>query len=253
MNARVKKTLGSAISVSLVAFVLAGCNAISRVAEIGSPPAMSKIENPVQAPDYKPISLPMPRPEPMVRQANSLWRPGARAFFKDQRAARIGDILTVDITIDDEAKIENETSRSRSSAEDSDVTSLLGYETSLSRILPEAVDPANLVSLGSESSASGKGSVERGESIKLKVAAIVTQILPNGNLVIVGTQEVRVNFEVRELRVSGIVRPEDISATNTVVHSQMAEARISYGGRGQITDVQQPRYGQQLFDVIFPL
>jgi flagellar L-ring protein precursor FlgH len=194
----------------------------------------------------------MPRPEPLQRQANSLWRPGARAFFKDQRAARIGDILTVDITIEDEAKINNETSRSRQASEEADLTNFLGYEASLGKVLPEAVNPAALVGLGSAGSATGRGSVNRKEEIKLKVAAIVTQVLPNGNLVVRGSQEVRVNFEVRELTVTGVVRPEDISAVNVVNHTQMAEARISYGGRGQLTDVQQPRYGQQVLDVLLP-
>ncbi len=236
----------------LAATALVGCSAVDRLANIGQAPALSDIQNPTQAANYQPVALPMPRPESLQRQANSLWRPGARAFFKDQRAARVGDILTVDITISDEAKIANETSRSRAASEDADLTSLLGYEASLAKVLPEAVNPASLVSLGATGSNTGRGSVNRKEEINLKVAAIVTQVLPNGNLVVRGSQEVRVNFEVRELTVTGVVRPEDISAINIVNHTQMAEARISYGGRGQLTDVQQPRYGQQIYDVVFP-
>jgi flagellar L-ring protein FlgH len=236
----------------LAAFALAGCSAVDRLANVGQAPPLSGIHNPTQAPSYQPVAMPMPRPEPLQRQANSLWRPGARAFFKDQRASRIGDILTVDITIADEAKINNETSRSRQAAEDADLTGFLGYEASLGRVLPEAVNPAALVSLGSTASNTGRGSVNRKEDIKLKVAAVVTQVLPNGNLVVQGSQEVRVNFEVRELTVSGVVRPEDISAVNVVNHTAMAEARISYGGRGQLTDVQQPRYGQQIYDIVMP-
>lgn len=234
------------------AVLLSGCNAIDRLSSVGSEPAMSAIENPVQKRGYQPVMLPMPRQQTASHQPNSLWRPGARAFFKDQRASQIGDILTVSINVEEEASIANETSRTRSSAEDSDLTKLLGYENSLNRILPEAITPATAVSLGSESSSSGSGSVDRSETIKLSVAAIITQTLPNGNLVISGSQEVRVNYEKRILTVTGVVRPEDISATNQVRHTQIAEARISYGGQGQITDVQQPRYGQQLFDVVFP-
>ena len=215
-------------------------------------PELSRIDNPVTRPAYQPVTLPMPRPEPTIRQANSLWRPGARAFFKDQRAARIGDILTVLVEIADEASVANTTSRSRANSEDADLTNFFGYESNLDRILPDAVMPENLVGFGSTSSSVGKGTVDRKETIRLRVAALITQVLPNGNLVISGRQEVRVNFEVRELLVSGVARPEDISGANTILHSQIAEARIVYGGRGQLTDVQQPRYGQQLFDVIFP-
>jgi flagellar L-ring protein precursor FlgH len=213
---------------------------------------MSQIQNPVQTRKYKPVTLPMPRERHALHEPNSLWRPGARAFFKDQRASQIGDILTVNITIDDEATLDNETSRTRDSVEDSDITNLLGYEGSLGKILPSAVTAASVASLGSKSSATGTGSISRSESVNLVVAAIVTQILPNGNMVISGTQEVRVNFEKRILTITGVVRPEDISASNIVKHTQIAEARIAYGGAGQLTDVQQPRYGQQLFDIIYP-
>ena len=240
------------LSTLLLAGLLGACNVVDRVASVGGAPDLTQIQNPVQQRDYRPVALPMPRPKPAVHMANSLWRPGSRAFFKDQRASEIGDILTVNITIADEAKIDNTTTRSRSAAEDSDLTNLLGYEASLNRILPQSVNAGSLVSLGTESSNTGKGTVNRSESIKLSVAAIVTQILPNGNLVIHGSQEVRVNFEVRVLEVTGVVRPEDISSANQVAHNQIAEARISYGGRGQITDVQQPRYGQQIFDIFFP-
>ncbi|MDP6563732.1 MAG: flagellar basal body L-ring protein FlgH [Alphaproteobacteria bacterium] len=240
------------VALAAAAILLGACNVVDRLGDIGTEPKLTQIQNPVQQRSYKPVVLPMPRQRPTAHKANSLWRPGARAFFKDQRASQIGDILTVNITIADEATIDNETSRTRTNTEDSDLTNILGYEGSLSKILPEGVSASSLVSLGSDSSATGTGSINRKETVKLVVAAIVTQVLPNGNLVISGSQEVRVNFEKRILQVTGVVRPSDISATNTVKHTQVAEARISYGGRGQLTDVQQPRYGQQLFDVVFP-
>ena len=240
------------VALGVVAALLGGCNTLQRLKTIGEAPPMSPIVNPVQQPEYQPVVLPMPRPESSVHQPNSLWRAGARAFFKDQRAARVGDILTVNITIEDEATIDNETTRSRQNTEDANLTRFLGYEGSLGAVLPQSIDPTNLVDAASNSSSTGRGSVNRSESIKLNVAAIITQVLPNGNLVLTGSQEVRVNYEVRVLTVSGVVRPEDISAVNTINHTQIAEARIAYGGRGQITDVQQPRYGQQLYDVIFP-
>lgn len=231
---------------------LAGCNAYSRIASIGAEPPLSKIENPVTSRDYQPVSLPMPRPEPVIQQANSLWRPGSRAFFKDQRANRIGDILTVVVKIEDKATLNNSTSTSRTSSEEAGITNLLGLETQLSKIFPEAVNPAAAADLGSTHSVDGTGAVTRNETIEMEIAAIVTQVLPNGNMVISGRQEVRVNFESRDLYVTGVIRPEDISSSNTIASAKIAEARVAYGGRGHLTDVQQARYGQQLFDIIFP-
>jgi flagellar L-ring protein FlgH len=234
------------------AIALGGCNLTSRLASIGEAPALSRIEDPTEAREYRPVSLPMPAPEIVARQANSLWRPGARQFFKDQRARRVGDILTVSVNIKEKATLNNTTERTRTANETADLPRFLGYETALSSVLPQAISPGALVDFGSDSGSKGKGKVERDETVNVKVAAIVTQVLPNGNLVIQGRQEVRVNYEVRELLVSGVVRPEDIASANTISHTQIAEARIAYGGRGQLSDVQQPRYGQQLFDIVFP-
>ncbi len=234
-------------SIALLAAALAGCSAVDRVSNIGKAPDFAPIASPATT-----ISMPMPEPEQVVYQPNSLWRSGSRAFFRDQRAARVGDILTVLIGIADSAKVDNSTKRSRANAEDAELGNLSGYENYLGKVFPDGVDNDNLARLGSSSSSAGTGSVDRKESIDLTVAAVVTQVLPNGNLVIAGRQQVRVNYEVRDLEVTGIVRPEDISNTNTIAHTQIAEARIAYGGEGQISDVQQPRYGQQLFDIIMP-
>ena len=239
-------------ALTLAAGTLAACGSVDRLTNIGKAPELAKIEDPRKEDGYRTVSLPMPRPEPVIHQANSLWRPGARAFFKDQRAAQIGDIVTVVVAIEDQAQLNNATSRNRTASEDADATQLFGLQSNLSNFLPDAVDPTSLVSVGNTSAHNGNGTVNRQETVNLQVAALVVDILPNGNLVIAGRQEVRVNFEVRDLRVSGVVRPQDITATNTIQHSQIAEARISYGGRGQLTDVQQPRYGQQLIDVLMP-
>lgn len=240
-------------AVSLVAVSLSACNMINRLSEVGSAPQLSTIENPANmVSGGEQISLPMPTPVEVERSPSSLWRPGSRAFLKDQRAAEVGDILTVIIEINDSAAISNKTNRSRVNAEDASATSFLGYEASLASLLPTAVDATDLVDLDSTSSSEGAGAVARDESINLRVAALVTQVLPNGNLVVAGRQEVRVNFEVRELQVAGLIRPEDITSTNQISYDQIAEARIAYGGRGQLSDVQQPRYGQQVFDIIWP-
>jgi len=237
-----KVSLGLAVSLALSA-----CSAVDRLENIGEAPAFSPIA--VAEPH---VALPMPAQKANFRQANSLWQSGSRAFFRDPRASKVGDILTVNIAIGDQASIANTTSRSRKSSEDANATNFLGIESEFSNILPDAIDPSSLIKMGSGSNNTGTGTVNRSEDIKLTVAALVTRVLPNGNLVIQGQQEVRVNYEVRELMIAGVVRPEDISNGNTINHTQIAEARISYGGRGQLSDVQQARYGQQLYDILFP-
>ena len=233
----------------LSAAALGGCSSIDRLKNIGETPNLTAIENPTAQPGYKPVQMPMPPAQAASYSPNSLWRNGSRAFFKDQRAPQIGDILTVMVNITDKAAIANETQRSRSSKDNSQVDSFLGQ-----RKLPILNDktPTTLLATDSSSSTDGKGSVNRSEALQTNVAAVVTQILPNGNLVVEGKQEVRVNFEVRELIVAGIVRPEDIQSDNTIDSTKIAQARIAYGGRGQISDVQQPRYGQQVMDVLLP-
>jgi flagellar L-ring protein FlgH len=247
-----RKTLSSVLVLLAATSLTSGCNTMNRLSEVGQSPKMTTIQNPTQSAAYRPVTLPMPTPSAHRHKANSLWRAGARAFFKDQRAAVVGDILTVEIAIDDKAELSNTSTRDRVNTEDSAVTALFGYEASLTRVLPEAIQPGNLIDLDSTTSNSGKGTIDRDEEIDLKIAAVVTQTLPNGNLVIHGRQEVRVNYEVRELQIAGIIRPEDITSSNTITYEKIAEARIAYGGRGHISDFQQPRWGQQVIDVLFP-
>jgi len=237
---------------ALAGLVLAGCSAADRVANIGEQPALSAIQNPTTQPGYRPVSMPMPEPMVATYSPNSLWRSGSRAFFNDQRASRVGDLVTVQVDITDSAQIANQTARTRSSTEQLGGGAFIG--TTLDRIIPSELGATaeTIADFDSDSSSNGQGSVNRSERLTTTVAAVVTQVLPNGNMVIEGRQEVRVNFEVRELIVAGVVRPEDIDASNTIESSKIAEARIAYGGRGQITDVQQPRYGQQLFDILMP-
>lgn len=242
----------AALSLAAAA-VLSACSAVDRIENIGEAPEITPIVNPTSRPEYAPVRMPMPAPQVVERNANSLWQPGSRAFFRDQRASTIGDILTVVIEIDDEASIVNETERGRTNSEEAAINSLLGIEDSgIGTFLPNEYDPSAAVDLSSGSVSRGSGEISREEEITLRLAAVVTEVLPNGNLAIFGRQEVRVNFERRDLMVAGIIRPEDITSANTISYEQVAEARISYGGRGQITDMQQPRYGQQLYDIIFP-
>jgi flagellar L-ring protein precursor FlgH len=229
--------------------LLNGCAAIDRIATVGRPPPLASIDNPTAHPGYQPVALPMPSAMPASYNPNSLWRNGSRAFFKDQRAHQIGDILTVKINITDKAIIDNETKKSRSTTQDSGITNFFGK----SKVpLMNAAVPTRILTTDSNVSNDGKGTVNRSEALQTNVAAVVTQLLPNGNLVIQGKQEIRVNFEIREMIVGGIVRPEDIESDNTIDSSKIAQARISYGGRGRLSEVQQPAWGQQATDQILP-
>ncbi|WP_339748808.1 flagellar basal body L-ring protein FlgH [uncultured Maricaulis sp.] len=236
----------------IACIALQACAATDRLAQVGRTPAMTPIENPAVLAGTGPSQIPMPvMPGRLpATQTNSLWSANSPTFFGDPRAARVGDILTVKIDISDSAQLNNTTSRSRDASEDSDLTQFFGLD--LTNVFGSRVDPTSLTSLGSASSTTGTGTVNRGESISLTIAAIVTQVLPNGNLVLAGRQEVRVNNEVRELLISGIARPQDIGSDNTISHTQIAEARISYGGRGHLSEVQRPSYGQELYDILMP-
>jgi flagellar L-ring protein FlgH len=234
---------------TIVSIAGGGCSSIDRLSQIGEQPKLSSIDNPTTQPGYKPVQMPMPKPEAVSYNANSLWRNGSRSFFKDQRAHQIGDLLTVSVNITDQANFANETIRSRTVTEDSGITAFLGSNLLAGKT---TALPGRLLTADATSSADGKGTVQRQETLQTNIAAVVTQLLPNGNLVVEGKQEVRVNFEKRELIVAGIVRPEDIQSDNTIDSSKIAQARIAYGGHGQLTDVQQPRYGQQVMDVLLP-
>jgi flagellar L-ring protein FlgH len=245
----VLKVMRHAVLAALTASLLSSCAAFDRLKNIGQAPALSTVDNPTARPGYKPVQMPMPAAQPASYNPNSLWRNGSRAFFKDQRAHQIGDILTVKVNITDKANIANETQRSRTNTEDSGIDNFFGK----SKVpLMNTALPTRIFTADSTSSSDGKGSVNRQEALSTNVAGVVTQVLPNGNLVVEGRQEIRVNFEIRELIVAGVVRPEDIESDNTIDSSKIAQARIAYGGRGQITDVQQPRYGQQVLDVVLP-
>ena len=228
--------------------LLPGCGTLTRLSEVGRPPSMTPSGDPTADPAYRPINLPMPRPQAEAAEANSLWRTGSRAFFKDQRAAQVGDIVTILVNISDAADLKNESAGGRSGTENVGLPNFFGVE----KALATAATPASLLAATSKGSSTGSGSIKRNETVTLRLAGVITQVLPNGNLAVAARQEVRVNAELRELQVSGVLRREDIGSDNTVRHDRLAEARIAYGGRGQISDVQRPRYGQQLLDILLP-
>jgi len=227
--------------------------AINAARRAAGPPQFEPVANPAPLTGGQAQTMPLPEPAAYVQPApNSLWRAGERSFFNDQRASRIGDILTVEIEIDDKAELSNSSNRSRSSSSSAGVDNFFGIEGGLGRMFGAEFDPSNLIGAQAESDHTGQGAINREEKIELSVAAVIVDRLPNGNLIIAGRQEVRINSELRELTVSGMIRPEDIDANNTIRHNQIAEARVSYGGRGQISAVQRPNLGQRIGDAISP-
>ena len=233
----------------LSAAVLGGC---ARVGHIGRAPELSPITGNSEQRAMSITPLPDRLDPGLPVDAASLWSRERGSLLGDRRAQARGDILTVVIEIDESAQIENSTDRSRSSEEELGIPQLLGLPQRANRDLPDGASLDEAVSASSSSSARGDGSVQRSEELTLRVAATVVEVLRNGALRIEGRQEVRVNYEIRELIVTGYVRPEDISRQNRITYDKIAQARISYGGRGQISDVQQPRYGQQIADMLLP-
>lgn len=232
--------------------LLGSVAACSRVANIGQAPDLS---SPRQTEEFlamtnPPLELPIDSGRPEA--AASLWAGTSSSLISDTRASRRGDIMTVVIEIDDQAEISNSSDRSRKSADTLAMPQMLGIPQRLAPKLPEGASFDDLADASSASSYKGEGNISRRDKLTLRVAATVVDNLPNGTLQIQGTQEVRVNFEMRELTVSGFVRPADIDRNNEIAYDRIAGARISYGGQGQITDVQQPRYGQQVADILLP-
>lgn len=233
--------------------ILHGCYPINRMENLGSPPSATPIKDPTKLPHYHPVTMPMPEPKVQERRVNSLWQEGARGFFKDQRAKNIGDVLTVVVNVQNEqAEFSNESERSRDNSEELEVNSAMGYEKYLKKVLPEGYNLPNLVDINSNPSFKGKAKTKRSEKLAVKIAATITQILPNGNYVIWGRQETRVNFDAREITITGIVRPTDVTSTNTISYEKIAEARLIYGGRGHSMDFQQPPIGSQILGSLSP-
>jgi flagellar L-ring protein precursor FlgH len=234
---------------ALACVMLTGCGSLTRLSEVGRAPTMTPITDPTKDPSWRPVSMPMPVREPTPSEANALWRAGSRAFFKDQRAAQVGDIVTILVAMNDTANLKNQTTTGRTSAETGSLSQFFG----LQKLLPKTIsDPSKILDVGSTNNNAGTGQVQRNEAVTIRLAGVVTQVLPNGNLVVTARQEFLVNHELRQLQVTGVIRPQDIASDNTVLHDRMAEARITYGGRGEITEAQHTRWGQQLMDILLP-
>lgn len=229
----------------LSGLILSGCSTalqdIGRRPHLTAPGSGLVTERPA-------VRVAKPKPDRLLT-TGSLWRDQSADLFKDPRARRVGDTLKVQISIKDKASIDSTSDRSRAATQDGSAN--FDYNI-LTKFLIGSGSGTGTTSADSGSTHKGQGATSRSETIELSIAAMVTNRLPNGNLIISGTQEIRVNFEVRELKVTGIVRPRDIGSDNSIPYDKIAEARISYGGRGRIMEVQQPRWGHQLFDLLSP-
>ncbi len=233
---------------SVLLLSLGACMGGATFSELGHPPRMTRTSDPTLDPSYRPVTMPTPPLQAPPNQVGSLWRSGSRAFFKDQRASQAGDVLTVKIQVADTANVTNNTTASGSGSEDFGIPSFFGFK---GKVLSHLTN-SDALNTSSSSANSGAGTIRRIDTVTLTLAGVITQVLPTGNFVVVARQEVRVNGELRQIEVSGVVRPQDISEDNIVTHDRLAEARISYGGRGQLSTLQQPRYGQKILDAALP-
>lgn len=257
-----------ALAVGMISCFLSGCDLMSeRLMDVGRRPDLSKVN--IYETQYRQPSAPIEaiatssypgyaimsneglyETTPTQSNApNSIWKTGARSFF---RSYSVGDIISVVISIQDQATLNNKTQKNRNASGNMGITSLFGLETAITKALPQGSSANSLLGFNSATTSAGNGQINRSEVVRTTVATSVIKVLPSGNLVIKGLQEVRVNHEIREVMVTGIVRPEDISSANTVRLDQIAEARISYGGRGHVSEYQQDQYGKQIVDIISP-
>lgn len=230
-------------------FGLSGCGLLSGIKNATMDPQLSRIEN-IKKEDEK-VQTPLPKPQEPKINNNSLWQPGAKAFLRDQRASEPGDILTVKVVVNDSAALNNSTSHDRKSSLNTSLTKLAGAETGLGKYIP-GITPASVLNTISNPTHAGKGSIKRDETVSLEVAAMVVEILPNGNMYIKGEQEFVVNHELRNVHVSGIIKAADIEPGNIVFSNRIAQARIFYGGEGHIDGAQRQKWGSSLVEALSP-
>lgn len=256
-----KSSLPSRITTVLLLPAALALTACGPQGNIDRNPEISGINvDPNAMPETASLSIPMPPPKapvnPKRAEAASLWQTGNDSFFADRRAEEVGDIVSINIQIDDQAQLRNASSRSRDGSASMGKPEFLGYGSKLDELLPginpEDLPDGNLIDLNSSFERQGEGAISRNERINLKIAALVIQRLPNGNLVVAGRQEVKVNDEIRELRVAGIIQPSEIGMDNSIDYDRIAEARITYGGRGQLSRQLRTGYGEEAANVILP-
>lgn len=236
-----------------ICFFLSSCQLAERLSNVGEPSELSQIQDPTLVSDYKPVTMPMPMAKRQTTKINSLWQSGSRAFFKDQRAGQVGDVLTVKIDLEEKNEINKDFQAGRTTTDASNITNLFGYEEYLGKIFPSTVNKNKLTTVNSVSNINSVGNKKKREdTLKIELAATIIQILPNGNMVIEGRQDVRISGELKTVDVKGIIRREDITSDNSITYDKVAEARISSVGKGEMSDLARVPWGQETLDKILP-
>lgn len=251
----------------LLPVVLTGCRWGEQLSTLGEPPNMTRIQDPTANPGFVPVTMPLPPMQASARDSNSLWEPGSRAFFKDQRANRVGDIVTATVEVNQAESMKMTPNIKRENKGLLTVGSMMGLENVTNRVFHNSRDKnadgsakhnhlanpnGSLINFDSKPELKGQAEYKVDDNIQFKIACYVVQMLPNGNMVIQGRQEIRLVNELREITIMGIVRREDITASNTVHSNKIAEMRISYGGRGDLSDMQSFPIGQQFLNKVMP-
>lgn len=237
----------------LAACLLSACaSTVDKLQNVGKQPPETPLADPTRKADYEPLSWPMPEGVQQAHTTNSLWQPGARAFFRDQRAARVGDILHIVVNINDQILTDNESQGSRQTTDSASFPALGGVQAKVAHLFSSAGQASNYLDTTSARDNKSTGKITRQDQIQTEVSAMIKQVLPNGNFVIEGSQEILMNYEIRMVGIKGVVRPQDLGPDDKIDSSLVADARITYSGRGQMMDMQQARWGSQVVDILSP-
>ncbi len=236
---RLNRVLGIIIILMLIAS--SGC-AKKQMSNVVPKPSMSERNN-------------MPSPETLFASLppaeGSLWTDSGNLLFIDQKARRVGDTVIVDIVENSSSKIGANTTVSKENSLEANLPDFMGYMAWLKAKNP-LLDPDDLISSEFKHESEGAGASDRSGQITASIGAIVTSVLPNGNITIYGQREMKVNNEAQYITVSGIVRPKDIDSDNRVKSTYLADARIEYSGRGVIADAQKVGWFTRALAFIWP-
>lgn len=206
----------------------------------------------VEKTDIKTAGYEEPLPRAAADYSNgSIWQAASGSVTDDLKARRRGDIITIVISETASASKEAKTGTSRDSTMSAGIPNLLGLENS-NFMKNNFSDLAKIINASNSSKFSGSGSTSRQENLKATITARVIDVQSNGNLMIEGRRNIKVNEEDQIIVLEGTVRPRDIAPDNTVNSIYVADARINYSGRGIISDRQSPGWLMNILDKIWP-